>query len=91
VRILGKICPNFQKVAKTSFQAKKPKSKFVLKVQIGYIKALFKPQNTYNKPCFETAQLGENVKKIDQAKHSQKVAISFGSIIFPKIKTSFQM
>jgi hypothetical protein len=55
-----------------------------LKVQIGYIKALFKPQNTYNKPCFETAQLGENVKKIDQAKHSQKVAISSGCIIFPK-------
>jgi len=80
-----KICPIFLKVAKNSFQAKKPKWKFFLKVQSGYIKALFKPQNTYNKPWFETAQLGENVKKkIDQAKHSQKVAISFGCITFPK-------
>jgi hypothetical protein len=41
-----------------------------------------KPSNTYNKPCFETAYLGENVINLLNQKVAQNVAIILG--IFSK-------
>jgi len=43
-----------------------------------------KPSNTYNKPCFETAYLGENVINLLKQKVSQDVAIILGNFIFSK-------
>jgi hypothetical protein len=50
-----------------------------LKVKNIYIEALLKPNNTYNKPCFETANLGEYVKKCLSERVAQNVTI-LGSI-----------
>ncbi len=44
----------------------------------------FKPKNTYNKPYFETAYLGENVINLLQQKVAQNIAISSGYFIFSK-------
>jgi hypothetical protein len=55
-----------------------------LKTQIIYIKPLLKPQNTYNKPCFETAYLGENGINLLQQIATQKVDISLGNFMFSK-------
>jgi len=41
-----------------------------------------KPLNTCNKPCFETAYLGENVTNLLQQKVAQNVTISWGYFIF---------
>jgi hypothetical protein len=49
-----------------------------------YIKPLLKPKNTYNKPCFETAYLGETGINLLQQKIAPKVAISLGYFIFSK-------
>ncbi len=38
----------------------------------------FKPYNTYNKPCFETAYLVENVINLLKQNFAQNVAISLG-------------
>ncbi len=43
-----------------------------------------KPQNPYNKPCFESAPLGENVKTFAGAKQNQNVGIYLCYFIFPK-------
>jgi len=43
-----------------------------------------KSQNIYNKPCFETAYIGENVKNLLKQKVDQNVAISLGYFIFSK-------
>jgi hypothetical protein len=43
-----------------------------------------KGQNIYNKPCFETAYLGENGINLLQHKVAQKVAISLGYFMFSK-------
>ncbi len=50
-----------------------------------YIKPLLKPENTYNKPCFKTAYLGQNVINLLKQKVAQYVAISLGFLIFSKI------
>jgi len=47
-----------------------------------YIKPLLKPKNTNNKPCFETAYLGETGINLLQQKIAPKVAISLGYFIF---------
>jgi hypothetical protein len=47
-----------------------PRPKYLLKAQNIYIKLFLKLKNTYNKPCFETAYLGENVK-IAQSGHPE--------------------
>jgi hypothetical protein len=52
-----------------------------LKVQKIYIKPLLKPQNTNNKPCFETAYLSKNVIILLKQKVAQKVAIILGYFI----------
>ncbi len=61
-----------------------PISKFNLEVQNIYIKPLFKPANTFNKPCFETACLGVNVKYLRKRKVAQTVTKYFGYFIFSK-------
>jgi hypothetical protein len=84
---LKKNCPIFPKVAQTVSKPKKAKifeTKLNLKAQNIYIKPLLKPYNAYNKPCFETAYLGENVIHLLQQKVAQNVAISLGYFIFSK-------
>ncbi len=49
-----------------------------------YTKPLSKPKNAYNKPCFETAYLGENVINLLQQKVAQNIAISMSYFIFSK-------
>ncbi len=58
-----------------------PRPKYLLKAQNIYIKPFLKHKNTYNKPCFETAYLGENLL---QHKVAQNIAISLGYFIFSK-------
>ncbi len=55
--------------------------KLHLKVQIMYIKQILKPWNMYNKSCFETDYLGENVMNLLKHKVAKNVAISLGYII----------
>jgi len=43
-----------------------------------------KPYNTYNKPCFKTANLDYNVKNLLQQKVAQIVTISLANFIFSK-------
>jgi hypothetical protein len=57
-RKLNNISPNFWK--KLPQKLKISTSKLNLKAQNLHIKVLVKPKNTYNKPCVETACLGEN-------------------------------
>jgi hypothetical protein len=52
-----------------------------LKAQNIYI---LKPSNTYNKPCFETAYLDENLINLLIQKVAQKVAIILGFFILSK-------
>ncbi len=59
-KLLERNCPIFQKVAQTDSEpinAKISTKKLLLKAQ--NIKSLLKPYNTYNKLCFETANLDE--------------------------------
>jgi hypothetical protein len=59
-----------------SLQAKKAKistTKLNLKAQNSYITPLLKPRITYNKPCFETAYLGENVINLLKQKVAKNV------------------
>ncbi len=75
--------PNFSKSSPKSFQGQKGKNiynKAQFESPKNYIKPLLKPKNTYNKPGFETAYLGENVINLLQ----QKAAISLGYFIFSK-------
>ncbi len=77
----------FQRIAQKVTKSKKAKiftTKFNLKVQNIYIKPIFKPKNTYNKPSFETAYLGKNVINLLKQKVAQKVKITFGYFIFLK-------
>jgi hypothetical protein len=63
--IIRKNAQYLDKVAKTVGKTKKAKistSKLNFKVQNIYIKPILKPEDTYNKPCFETAYLGLCVK-----------------------------
>jgi hypothetical protein len=92
-RRFEKNCPIFQKVAPKVSKAKEAKIstiKLNLKAQNIYIKPLFKPKNTYNKPCFETAYLGENVINLLQQKGTQDITIYLGYFIFFKIIRSLQ-
>jgi hypothetical protein len=45
---------------------------------------LLKPLNTYNKPCFEHAYLGENVIDLPKQKIAQNVIFTLGYLIFKK-------
>jgi hypothetical protein len=51
-------------------------------VQNIYMATLLRPWNSYNKLCFETACLGENVGYLLIQKVAQNVAISLGFKIF---------
>jgi hypothetical protein len=88
--VTKKMCkklPIFQKVAQTVSKPKNAKistTKLNLKDQNIYIKPLLKPWNTYNKPCSETAYLGENVINLLKQKVDQNVTISLGYSIFSK-------
>jgi hypothetical protein len=55
-----------------------------LKAQNIYNKPLSKPLNTYNKPCFETAYLGENLLNLLKQKIAQKIAMILGYFILSK-------
>jgi hypothetical protein len=46
--------------------------------------------NTYNKPCFETAYLGENVTKLLKKIFSQKVPFLWATLSFKKITMTTQ-
>jgi hypothetical protein len=76
---IGKKSPNFwKKSGQNNGNAKKAKistSKLNFKVQIIYIKPLSKPLNTYNKPCFQIAYLGEKCKNSFRKKVAQNVTI----------------
>jgi hypothetical protein len=66
-RWLEQYYPTFEKVAKSVAKWKYSKistSKLNLKVQNIYIKPLSKLKNTTSKTSFETAYLGEDVKKL---------------------------
>jgi hypothetical protein len=73
--------PNFFKNSPNGLQVKKGQNIYNLKTQNIYIKKLL---NTYNKPCFETAYLGENGINLLQQKLAQKVTISLGYFMFLK-------
>ncbi len=49
-----------------------------------YIKSLLKPQNTYNKPFFETACFGKNGINLLQQKVAPKVTISLVCFMYSK-------
>ncbi len=55
-----------------------------LKIQSIYIKPLSKPLNTFNKPCFETVYLDENVINLLHPKVDQNITISLVCLIFSK-------
>jgi hypothetical protein len=79
--------PIFQKVAQKVSKSKKAKistTKLNLKAKNIYIKPLLKPQKTNNKPCFETAYLGEYVINLLQQKSSLKCCHFFCYFIFSK-------
>jgi hypothetical protein len=59
-------------------------TKLNLKAQNIYIKPLLKHKNTYNKPCFGSANFGENVVNLLQQKVAQNCVISLGFFIFSK-------
>jgi len=86
--------PNFSKSCQNSLQAKKnakiSTTKLNLKAQNIYIKPLLKPSNTCNKPCSETAYLGENVINLLQQKVAQIVSIFWGYFTFSKTIMSLQ-
>jgi hypothetical protein len=66
---IGKNAQILEKVAKTVTKPKIAKistTKLNLKVQNIYIKQLLKPKNTCNKPYFNTADLGENIKTLSK-------------------------
>jgi hypothetical protein len=79
--------PIFQKVAQTVSKSKKGQNIYN-KTQFESQKHLhqtpFETLNTYNKPCFETAYLGENVINLLKQKVSQNVTISLGHFIVSK-------
>jgi hypothetical protein len=58
-----------------------------LKAPKNYIEPLLKPKTTYNKPCFETAYLGENVINLQLQKVAQNITISLGYFIFSKYRS----
>ncbi len=63
-RRFEKKLPFFQKIAQKVAKSKKAKistTKLNLKAQNIYNKPLLKPPNTYNKACFESTYLGENL------------------------------
>ncbi len=61
-------------------------TKLKLKVENIYIKLLLKPLNIYNKPCFESAYLGDNaIDYLLQQKIAQNVTITLGYFICSKI------
>jgi hypothetical protein len=83
-----KIAQFFKNVAWTVSKPKKAKistTKFNLKAQNIYIKPLLKSWNTYNKPCFETAYLGENAINL----HAMS-AFLWATSSFQKITMSLQ-
>jgi hypothetical protein len=52
---------------------------------------ILNPKNYYNKPCFETAYIGENVKNLQMQKSSPKCHHIFGLLhLFKEIPISFQ-
>jgi hypothetical protein len=55
-----------------------------LKAQNKSTKPFSKPQNTYNKQCFETAYLVENAMNLLQQKVAHTVDISSDNFIFSK-------
>jgi hypothetical protein len=65
-------------------KAKISTTKLNLKTQKIYNKPLFKPYNTYNKPYFETAYLGEILINLLKRKVAPKVAIILGNFILSK-------
>ncbi len=85
--------PNFSKSSPKSLQGKRGQN-ICNKAQFESPKHLdettFKPKNTYNKPCFETAYLGENVINLLQQKGAQNIPMSLGYFIFKKIIMSLQ-
>jgi hypothetical protein len=78
---------HFLKNSPKSRQVKKAKistTKLNLKTHNIYIIPLLKLENAYNKSCFETVHLGENVINLLKQKVAPKVAIILGYFIFTK-------
>jgi hypothetical protein len=85
-----KNCPTFQKVAQTVSKAKIFTPKLNLKVQNIYIKLHLNPQDTYNKPSFETDYLGEIEINLPKQKEAQNVTIFRATSSFQSIIMSLQ-
>jgi hypothetical protein len=84
---LKRYCPIFQKVALTVSKQKKCQiiyNKAHLKSPKHLRQTNLKCKNTYDKSCFENANLGKNVINFHNSKGAQNVAISFGCFIFTK-------
>ena len=64
-------------------------SKHNLKGQNICIKPPLKPQNTFNRPCFETDYLSEIVKGLFKQKVAQNDTVSLCYFIFSKHTASF--
>jgi hypothetical protein len=77
---LKKNCPIFQKVAQTVSKPKKAKNT-QYKAQLEKPKHLhqttFETLKYYNKPCFETAYLGENVLNLLKQKVTKNGLLQF--------------
>ncbi len=69
----------FQRVAKTNAKTQFERPNM-------YIKPQLKLYNSYNKSCFQSAYLGENVINLLKQKVTQNVTISFGCQILKKQK-----
>jgi hypothetical protein len=88
-RRFGKNSPNFGKSSQNSCQTKKWQH-INIKAQFESQRHLHQPffeplKYTCNKPCFETAYLGENAKQLPKQKVSQTITIPLGFFIFSKV------
>jgi hypothetical protein len=84
---LEKITCFFKKLAKIIAYTKNAKISTLnlnLKVKNIYTKPLLNLCNAYNKPCFETVDLGENIKDLHKQNVAQNVANMLGYFIFFK-------
>ena len=81
-----KSSPIFQKKIAEQKKAKISTSKPISKPKIPTTKQVLKLKNIYNKASFETAYLGENLKKVQFQKVAQNFAIFFGDFFQKKIR-----
>jgi hypothetical protein len=85
-RMIGKKWPIFKKSCQNSYQAKNVKIS-TSKFNLNSIIPTFNPfwnLNTYNKPCFETANIFKKVLYLLKQKVTQNITISLGYFTLSK-------